>query len=139
MKSDLITNGQYRINQHLDTFSQFAVMRKVTSVIPMLMPVFVESEPSPFSLLMAFSMMKDDDVQFVTNKCLSVVSRYDTEAKKFYPVMNAQGQLMYNTITPAEIMELTAAVIQNDMFDFFSTALASLPSQQEEEQGQTSE
>lgn len=135
MKSSLIDSGQYAIARHMDTFTQLHVARKMAVSVGLLDKIFSEDNPPGLFSLLTFASMKDEDVDFVMQKCLAVVSKRDMTGK-FFPLLNSSGVLQYADTPLSEVLELVMCVVERDLLDFFSTALvpSNVPSQPQVEQ-----
>lgn len=118
----------------MDAFTQLHVARKLSSALPVIdglvKPANAGKDKRILSVLM-LSQIDDRDADFIIKKCLSVVNlRQDNgQAAK---VTGQDGTLMFDFVTMSEILELTVAVLEENLGDFFRTALASL----EQEKGQ---
>ncbi len=124
----------YRIGA-MDAFKQIAIARRLTSVLgEAITPDLVKSmrdqgkSPEPMaiisSILRAFGTMKDEDVEFILRNCLSVVARIDGD--KGYPLM-VSGELMYQSLTPVEVLTIAANVVADKLSTFIPALLAALP------------
>jgi hypothetical protein len=67
----------------------------------------------------ALSQMKEEDVNYVMKKCLSVVMRLDKISNRWSKVTASNGQPMYQDIDMLVMMRLVWAVIQDNLGSFF--------------------
>ncbi len=104
----------------LDARAQFHVMRRVAPLFAKLSGGVKELTPENLVQTVAsgLSEMPEQDVDYILNKCLSVVSRKDSTA--WARVTDSNGRLMYDDISMAAIMNLALAVIQENLSSFFS-------------------
>ena len=65
----------------------------------------------------ALSKMPDDDVEYVIKTCLGVVERQSGAG--WAKVLNGQGHLMFNDLEMSDMIQLTRAVIQRNLGNFF--------------------
>lgn len=65
----------------------------------------------------AISKMSDEDVNYVIQSCLGVVSRQ--EPKGWARVQASNGHLMFEDIDMATMMQITFAVIKENLGNFF--------------------
>lgn len=77
-----------------------------------------------FLVLLMLGQLTDADSEFVVQKCLSVVKRQSGES--FAKLTTPSGDLMFQDIGMKIMIDLTAAVIVENLGDFFSTALSNL-------------
>lgn len=112
----------------LDTFTQLHLARKLGPSIPIIEglidPRNADKDKSILTVLM-LSHVSDVDADFVIRKCMSVVMRRDAEGKTA-KVQAPDGTLMYDDITLTAMLQLAVAVIEENLGDFFRTALASM-------------
>lgn len=123
----IVGTKTYQIGQ-LGTFDQLNVARKLGPAMP-LIDGLVRKDNSGKDLsvltLMALSQIDDDANAFVVGKCLSVVSLKQQDGK-FAKLTTASGDLMFSDTSVAEIMKLVVSVIEENLGDFFRTALGNL-------------
>ena len=117
----------------VDTFSQLHLARKLGPSIPIIAGLIdhnnAEKNKDLLTVLM-LSHVGDADAEFVVRKCMSVIHRRDTDGKPC-KVQAADGTMMFDDISLSEMMELTVKVIEENLGDFFRTALASMETQME--------
>lgn len=123
----LTLGGQvYTLSKKLDTFSQLHIARKLAPALPvvhsLVNPGNAGKDKSVLTVLM-LSHIPDEDTEFVIRKCMSVVTRQQgsTPAK----VMAPDGTLMFDDLSMETLLEITSAVIDDNLGDFFRTALVS--------------
>lgn len=112
----------------LDTFTQLHLARKLGPSIPivsgLINPENAGKDKGILTVLM-LSHIGDLDADFVIRKCLSVVTRRSAEGS-LAKVQTPDGTLMFDDISLPVMLELTVAVIEENLGDFFRTALASM-------------
>lgn len=64
----------------------------------------------------ALASMSDADTEYVLNTCLAAVTR--KQGERFAPVM-VNARLMFQDIQLADMMQLTVAVVRENLGDFF--------------------
>ena len=128
----------YRIGT-LDAFKQFHVARRLA---PLMAQMAKAAEGVPQSadgtedekaarwfasiagpLAEAFAGMSDETADYIIQTCLMAVSR-DAGKGTWAPVLSRQKALMYQDIDMGTMVQLTMAVVQENLAGFFSTALA---------------
>ena len=124
-----IGEKQFVISGKLDAFSQLHVARKLGPAIPIVEGLIgvrnADKDKSILTVLM-LSHISDADTDFVMRKCLSLVYRKQGETSKPAKVQAQDGSLMFDDITLSEMLQLTVTVIEENLGDFFRTALANL-------------
>jgi len=118
----------YQIGK-MDAFTQLHVTRKLGSALPLIEGLVREqNKGKDMSLMMVLLMSRltDDETEYVTEKCLNVVSRKQAQG---WAKVQSGGQLMFADTTMGAVIQLTAAVITENLGDFFRTALANLEGQ----------
>jgi hypothetical protein len=68
------------------------------------------------------SHVSDSDTEYVIKKCMSVVLRKGTDGRPS-KVQAPNGDLMFDDISLETMLELTVAIIEENLGDFFRTAL----------------
>ena len=119
-------NETYQIGR-LDVFTQLNIARKLGPAMP-LVDGLVRTENAEKDLsiltLMALSQISDDANEYVLTKCLTAVSI--KQDKGWAKVTSSTGVLMFDTMTMEQILKLTVLVIEENLGDFFRTALGNL-------------
>lgn len=118
---------EYVTSGPLSAFTQLALARKLTPAVPILSGMVDKKngdKDRSLLVLLALAKLDDQEADYVMKTCLSVVSRMDNGQAA--PVMAKGGGLMYDDITMAQMMELALAVIEENLGDFFRSALANL-------------
>ena len=118
----------YVIAGALDAFTQLHVARKLSPAIPLLEGVLADrnaDKDGTVLVVLALAQLSDADTEYVMRKCLSVVVRQSPDAKPA-KLLAADGTLMFQDTPMAVLLELTVAVIDEALGDFFRTALAPL-------------
>lgn len=133
MTQVVIGNNVY-LTGKIDTFTQLHLARKLGPALPivegLIDPRNAEKDKSVLTVLM-LSHISDVDTDFVIRKCMSVVHRKQGEGKPA-KVQAPDGTLMFDDISLSDMLELTVAVIEENLGDFFRTALASMAAAQVE-------
>ena len=123
----VIGDNEYATNGKLPVFAQLHVARKLGAALPVVEGLTkAENAEKDKALLMVmmFSAMNDTDTEFVIKKCLEVVTI--KQATGYAKIQTSDGQLMFDTVGLNDILEIVTAVIEENLGDFFRTALARL-------------
>ncbi len=124
-----IGNHVYETSGNLNTFEQLHVARKLGPAVPMVQglldPANADKDKELLFVLM-LSQIDDASTEYIVQKCLSVVKRKQPTGPSA-PIQTKEGTLMFDDIGLAGLIELTVAVIEENLGDFFRTALAQLP------------
>jgi hypothetical protein len=125
-------DGQvYATRAKMSVGDQFAVARRLGPTVPVLQGLLdkenLDKERSLLTVLM-FSHISDDATEFVKSKCLNLVDRSDVTGK-MAPLTDGKGNLMFHDVSLPAMLELVIAVIDENLGDFFRTALVSLAEQ----------
>lgn len=119
---------QYASNGKLALTDQFSIARKLGAVMPMMGPMVtpanVEKDKTLLTLLM-LGNLSDETSTYVTAKCLSVVTTTDDKGN-LCKLMAPNGTFMFMDVSVQDILQLSAKVIEENLGDFFRTALGSL-------------
>jgi hypothetical protein len=126
------SNGrQYATVNKLSVTDQFAIARKLGAVMPLIGPMVepdnVQKDKTLLTLLM-LGNLSDDHSAFVTGRCLSVVTTTDDKGN-VCRLTAPNGTFMFQDVTVKDILDLSAAVIEENLGDFFRIALGSLSAQ----------
>lgn len=124
---ELEINGSTFRTIEMDAFTQFHIARKLGAAIPIIDGLTRKenaTKDKQLLLVLMFGQLSDVDADFVVQKCLSLV--LIKQGNDWAKVKNDKGQLMFDTITMAEILKLAMAVIEENLGDFFRTTLADL-------------
>lgn len=121
----------------LDAFKQFHVSRKISPLIPLLVPVFVKvaSEGNltknlagyaelltPFAE--ALASMSDENAEYLLATCLSVVQR--KQGDTWAPIWSATGKCcMFDDMDMSALLPLVVRVIQDSLGGFIRGMLTS--------------
>lgn len=129
--SDMIEVGgqQYRIGR-LDAKKQFHVARRLAPLLAGLGGA-LQGESKGFTQLVtpiaeALSKMSDEDTDYVIDTCLAVVQRQSNN--QWASVMVRNGGLMFQDIDMAQMLQLTVAVVQGNLGNFFPAGSSLTPS-----------
>lgn len=130
--AELTVGGKrYATSTKLDAFVQLHIARKLGPALPIVEglvdPANVAKDKSVLTLLM-FSHISDTDTEFIIRKCLSVVQRRQEDGKPV-KIQAPDGSLMFDDIPLADLLTLTVAVVDENLGDFFRTALDSIAKQ----------
>lgn len=129
----------------LDAITQFHVMRRLGTVASSFgsaleavnkaggfQALMAGKGPEPLTLvepiLSAIGHMSDDDSNYVINKCLAVVSRRLEGDKGWARVLIGNGQLMYQDLDMAALMQIVWKVLESSLSSFL--AVLPLPSRE---------
>lgn len=127
MKTVKCNDVEY-IVANLDTFAQLHVARKLGPSLPivegLIDPRNAEKDKNMLAVLM-LSHINDTDAEFVVRKCLSAVSRRSADGT-LAKVQAPNGALMFDDIELHTLLEITVEVIEQNLGDFFRTALGNM-------------
>ena len=129
MTDIVIGDKHFIISGTLDAFAQLHMARKLGPAIPIIEGVIGERNADKDKSILTVLMLahiSDSDTDFVMRKCLSLVYRKQGETSKPAKIQAQDGSLMFEDITLSEMLQLTVAVIEENLGDFFRTALANL-------------
>lgn len=119
----------------LDTFAQLHIARKLSPSIPivegLIDPANSDKNKDILTVLM-LSHIPDADSEYVVRKCMSVVTRRSGN-EKATRIQAPDGSMMFDDITLADMLELTVLVIEENLGDFFRTALDSMAAVREQQ------
>ena len=128
--SELLVNGKtFILHGRLDAFTQLHVARKLGPSIPIIEGLIgLENAGKDKNILtvLMLSHISDNDTEYVMRKCLALVYRKQGETMKPAPIQAPDGALVFDDITLSEMLQLTVAVIDENLGTFFRTALANL-------------
>ena len=117
-----IAGNNYKTTK-LDAFKQFHVSRRLAPALWALAGAASSDKGGDDSALMALepvaravSQMSDEDSEYVLKACLSVCNREQNGG--WAKVMNGNGQMMFQDIDMPAMMQLTFAVIQDNLGNF---------------------
>ena len=128
MKTILIEGNTYQIGI-LNAFEQLKVARRLTAVSTLIQAMTSDKNKGKdmtFLVLLMLGELTDADSDFVVHKCLSVIKRQSGES--YAKLTATSGDLMFQDIGMKAMIDLTTAVIVENLGDFFSTALSNLES-----------
>ncbi len=127
-----IEGQEYFSITKMTPFEQLAVARKLAPAIALVetltAPVNANKDNSILSVIM-LSYLSDADSEFIVHKCLTLVRRKQSEDGKIppAPIVNSSGGLQFDDLSLKGILELTVAILKENVGDFFRTALDGLP------------
>lgn len=108
---------EYQIGK-LDPKRQFHVVRRIA-------PLMVQASAGDMpAVLQALAAMSDVDVDYVLDTCLAVVARKQETAGGvvYAPVQPRPGQIMFSDLQASDLLEISMAVIQDSLGNFFTIA-----------------
>ncbi len=123
----VLGSHEYVTTRQLSAFAQLALARKLTPAVPILSGMVDKNNADKdrsLLVLLALAKLDDQEADYVMKTCLAVVSRVDHG--QHAPLMARDGGLMYDDVTIAQMMELAMGVIEENLGDFFRSALANL-------------
>jgi hypothetical protein len=123
-----VINNTLYMNKMLDAMTQLQLARRLVSLT-----VLIEAMTKPENkdkdqtllITMMLGQLSDADHSFVMTTCMKSVFRRDGD--NWAKVMTDAGALMYADIDLDTLINLVAAVIVENLGDFFRTALAKMP------------
>lgn len=125
MSDPVEINGQkYRIGR-MDVRKQLHVSRRLG---PAMLGLLASSQMKGFNLTAmigpsvdALSKMSDEDTDYVIDQCLGVVQREQANGQ-WAPIRASHGGLMFQDIGLMQMLNLTRAVLAENLKDFFPIA-----------------
>jgi hypothetical protein len=124
----------YSTGSKLDAFTQLHMARKLSPAMPIIDAMFKESngdkDKSVLSVLL-LSRITDEDTDYLVRKCLSTAFRRQPDGK-LAKIQAPDGSLMFDDMTLDVILELTMKILEDNLGDFFRTALAGLERDREQ-------
>ena len=127
----VIDNNEDSTSGKLDVFSQMHLVRKLGAALPVLEGMTDTRNASKDKTLLTVLMLaniSDADSEFVVKKCLSVVTR--KQGSSFAKLQTPDGHMMFDDISLSAMLEITVAVIEENLGNFFRTALSDLKAQE---------
>lgn len=124
----VIDGNHYATTARLDSFTQLHIARKLTpamGAVSGLVDSKNDGKDKSLLTVIMFSYMPDSDAEYVIRKCLAVVMRRQADGT-FARVQTNDGQLMFADISMPAMLALTMAVVEENVGDFFRTALLPL-------------
>jgi hypothetical protein len=121
LKGNLFRTGE------LDAFDQLHIARKLSyGLIPLdgVTRKGNEGKDKQLLTLLMFSKMDDSDADYVMKKCLSTVLLQQGET--WVKVVKGDSLMFGELISLADMLKLSLAVIEENLGDFFRTALSGL-------------
>jgi len=118
----------YQTGRKLSVSDQLAVARKLGAVMPLMQGMMDPANATKSKTLLSLLMLgnlSDEASNFVTSRSLSVVTSADMNGN-LVPLMAPNGRPMFEDVTVQDILEVTAKVIEENLGDFFRTALGDL-------------
>ena len=120
-------NGRSYSIGKLDAFKQFHVARRLAPLVQSIGSAMLAAKNSDNQLerfkpvLDLLAKMSDEDVEYILGACLNVVTRKQPDGG--FARVRANGTMMFDDITVADMMTLTMAVVEeNGLLDFFLDA-----------------
>ena len=125
---NLTINGiAYSTTAKLDAFTQLHVARKLGAALPVVDGLVRQENAGKDKTLLSLLMLSnisDADADFVVKKCLGVVVR--NSGNQPAKIQTPYGELMFDDISLAAVLDLAVAVIEENLGDFFRTSLGRL-------------
>ena len=125
---NLTINGiTYSTTAKLDAFTQLHVARKLGAALPVVDGLVRQENAGKDKTLLSLLMLSnisDADADFVVKKCLGVVVR--NSGNQPAKIQTPSGELMFDDISLAAVLDLAVAVIEENLGDFFRTSLGRL-------------
>ena len=129
-----VSGKRYATSSKLDAFTQLHMARKLGPSIPivegLIDPRNADKDKGILAVLM-LSHISDADSEYVIRKCMSVIMRRQDDGKPV-KVQAGDGSLMFDDMSLSDMLELSVVVIEENLGDFFRTALASMAQQAEQ-------
>lgn len=125
---DITLGGkQFVTTGKLSVFDQLHLARKLGPALPILeglvAPENAGKDKKVLTVLM-MSQLPDSDSAFVLHKCLSVVAVRQADGTRA-KLTAGDGSLMFDDVEMSTVLDLTVVVIEENLGDFFRTALSS--------------
>ena len=123
-----IDGVEYYSARSMNAFDQLAMARKLGPALPLIEGLVSKEnleKDKTILVIMMLSNLPDDSVDFLVKKCLSVVMRKNGESKPA-AVQTPDGHLLFDDIKIQALLDITAAVVEENLGDFFRTALSKL-------------
>lgn len=141
MEDLVLDSGVYRIGRFRNAVTQLQVARRLTPVLVKMVPLVEAVEKmfpagldgpaastsfdlkalvldlEPFA--QALSDLPDDKFEYIVNACLDVTHRQSGAGGGFAPVRQ-NGVDMFNDMTPADVVRIIFAAIQENLANFTS-------------------
>lgn len=135
--SEIVLGGNvYSLSQKLDAFTQLHVARKLGPALPIVEGLVDErnagKDKTVLTVLM-LAQLSDADTEFVIRKCLGVVVRHQSGGRPA-KIQSPDGSLMFDDIDMQTMLDLTIAVIEENLGDFFRTALQRMAEVRDQDQ-----
>lgn len=124
----------YRTLQKLNAKQQLHIARRIMPILAglgqgraILGPGGEITDTTMFSAMapiaQVLSEMKDEEIDYVLDRCLSVVQRQDPATQTWAPVATVHGHLMFEDMDMTAMLRLAVEVIQENLGGFFSAPL----------------
>jgi len=110
-----IAGVAYRTGK-LSAFQQMHIVRRITPCLGRLADA-AGREPLMSDIVAAIEPLKDEDVEYICNACLSVTERRQTGGG--WAPLRVKEQTMYDLSLPV-MLQIAWAVIRENLSDFFS-------------------
>lgn len=122
--ADFQINGQTYRTSRLPVFTQFHIARRLAPVMAALAKAAADTGGAltPDAVLEpmaeALASMKDADVDYVLNACLSVTSRLNNSTA--YSPVKVGNAIMFDDIGLPEMMQIAMQVVQDNLGNFLT-------------------
>jgi hypothetical protein len=120
-----IAGHAYAIGR-LDPRKQFHIARRLAPIMEGLVGLLssgssISPETALGPIARQIAGMPDADVDYIISNCLAVCSRESTvHGAGWSPVQISNGKLMFEDIDMGAMLQLVAAVVQENLGDFFA-------------------
>ena len=126
---EIVLGGHaYTTRSKLTVFAQLDVARKLGPAFPIVSGL-VDKENAgkdkAILTVLALSHLPDASSEWIVKTCLNTVFRVQ-DGGKLARVTNDAGGLMFDDLAMTDLLTLTIEVLEDNLGDFFRTALASL-------------
>jgi hypothetical protein len=120
-------DAKYQIVGKLNAIDQLNIARKLSPALPLLDAVVAKENSGKDKgvlITMSLGMLSDESSKYVLEKCLALAVRHQDSGLPARIMTN--GNLMFDDITLRDLTDITAAVIEENLGDFLTTALPDL-------------
>lgn len=141
---ELAVSGRTYVFGHLDAFVAMHVSRKLFPMVMAMQRSMSGFAPEELKLaqvddekakalfdhatsplIMAFAEMKNEDVDYILDKCLAVVQAKDPTTGALSP-LRVNGRMMYEDVDMPKMLRLAFIVVKEDLGDFFLNPLGAI-------------
>ena len=108
--------SEIKVGEYYYRFNKMPAMAQL-HVARRLAPLYSAQGQGEDAFVKVMSSMLDEDVEYIINSCLAVIKRKQGEA--WTPLLSSAG-MMFEDITLPQMLELSYAVIQENLTGFFT-------------------